>query len=84
MRASCQQLDSELDKEKQPPFVTLGGDYPIRWSYVNLSQSTTGIRRDEVSVSYFSLSPLASVQQVIVDPQELIEGIVVDHHDETP
>jgi hypothetical protein len=30
LRASCQQLDSESDKEKQPPFVTLAGDYPIR------------------------------------------------------
>src|SRR5215510_6936339 len=39
LRASCQQLDSESDKEKQPPFVTLAGDYPIRWSCVNFSQS---------------------------------------------
>jgi hypothetical protein len=37
LRASCQQLDSESDKEKQPPFVTLAGDYPIRKRYVNLA-----------------------------------------------
>ena len=40
LRASCQQPDSESDKEKQPPVVTLAGDYPINWFYVNLSQST--------------------------------------------
>jgi len=34
-RASCQQLDSESDKEMQPPFVTLAGDHTIRWSCVN-------------------------------------------------
>ena len=41
LRVSCQQLDSESDKEKQPPFVSLARDYPIRWSYVNFSQSVS-------------------------------------------
>jgi hypothetical protein len=39
LRASCQQLDSESDKEKQPPFVTMAGDYSIRWSYVNFKKT---------------------------------------------
>ena len=37
LRASYQQLDSESDKEKQPPFATLGKEYPIRKRYVNLA-----------------------------------------------
>src|SRR5215510_13764482 len=44
LRASCQQLDSESDEEKQPPFITLAGDYPIRWSYDNFSQSSWNSR----------------------------------------
>jgi len=37
LRASYQHLDSESDKEKQPPFATLGKEYPIRKRYVNLA-----------------------------------------------
>jgi hypothetical protein len=42
--------------------------------------STSGISRDEVSMSRFSFSHLQRLQQFIVDSQQLLEGIVVDHH----
>ena len=38
LRASYQQLDSESDKEKQPPFAVLGEHYPISCSYINLNR----------------------------------------------
>ena len=37
-------------------------------------------KADEVSISRFSFSHLHSFQQFIIDPQQLLEGIVVDHH----
>ena len=35
-------------------------------------------------MSRFSFSPLAQLHQFIVDPQQLLDGIVVDHHGELP
>src|SRR4029450_8036192 len=41
--------------------------------------STSGIRRDEISISRLSVRLLHSLEQFIVDPQQLLEGVVVDH-----
>jgi hypothetical protein len=37
LRASNRQLDSESDKEKQPPFATLGEEHPITNRYLTLA-----------------------------------------------
>jgi hypothetical protein len=39
-------------KKKQPPFVTLAGGYPIRWFYVNFSQSSKRLLGRNLSGSY--------------------------------
>jgi hypothetical protein len=33
---------SESDKKKQPPFVTLAGEYPIRWWFMSTLASQGG------------------------------------------
>src|SRR5262245_4978640 len=43
--------------------------------------STSGIKRDGSFDVAFFVQPIAQLQQFIVDPQQLLEGIGVDHHE---